>query len=176
MHSPAIEDGLFSLVFPSLFVLSNNKSFSPDKRPNMPAPTALLKPEAEPSAAPIAIADVEDEVLIDSSLVLPEGSIELQPTMNEDTDMVIDEEGRPRFAPAKDIVRNKRHRRTGDCASAVLIYDPTGPCRSKGVSKSPGTSEPDDSPEEQLDEEQAFRTAPGLAPPLANTPPQSTHH
>ena len=110
LHRPAIEARLFFSVFPSSFVLSNNKSFSSDKRPNMPAPTALLKPEAEPSAAPIAIADAEDEVLIDSSLVLPEGSIELQPTMNEDTDMVIDEEGRPRFAPAKDVVRDKSPR------------------------------------------------------------------
>ena len=71
----------------------------------MPAPTALLQPEAQPEAAPMPVVD-NDEILLDASAVaLPEGSVELQPTITTDTEMVIDEEGRPRFAPAKDVVR-----------------------------------------------------------------------
>lgn len=70
----------------------------------MPAPTALLKkPADEPVAeVPVAEADLdENDVLLDltamNSLDTP-----LQPPSAAGTGMEIDEESRPRFAPAKD--------------------------------------------------------------------------
>ncbi len=81
----------------------------------MPAPTALLQPAAEPAAVPLPGTDQDDEVLLDASAALPEGSVELQPTIMEDTDMVVDEEGRPRFAPALDLVCDSHRLKPPEC-------------------------------------------------------------
>src|SRR6187399_529854 len=70
----------------------------------MPAPTALIKPAFEPEAVPLPTNDQDDEMLLDASAALPENSVELQPTHSDDTEMIVDEEGRPRFAPAKEVV------------------------------------------------------------------------
>ncbi|KAK4247944.1 hypothetical protein C7999DRAFT_31623 [Corynascus novoguineensis] len=71
----------------------------------MPAPTALVQPAAaaEPVAA-VPAPEQNDELLVDmqeASAVEP--SAVAPPTNAEDTDMAIDEEGRPRFAPGKDV-------------------------------------------------------------------------
>ncbi|KAA8576315.1 hypothetical protein EYC84_006451 [Monilinia fructicola] len=72
----------------------------------MPAPTALLRrPEelAEGTNAPAPNQNQDDEFLLD----VPEAtSAELDtilPPAGDDSEMHIDEEGRPRFAPAKNI-------------------------------------------------------------------------
>ncbi|KAE8452118.1 pre-rRNA-processing protein pno1 [Mollisiaceae sp. DMI_Dod_QoI] len=71
----------------------------------MPAPTALLrKPEelADAASIPLPLEDQEDELLLDApSEMLIEGGT-VQPAEG-DTEMHIDEENRPRFAPAKQV-------------------------------------------------------------------------
>ncbi|KAK4112063.1 eukaryotic type KH-domain (KH-domain type I) [Canariomyces notabilis] len=70
----------------------------------MPAPTALLQPAPAPEAVPLPPADNEDELLLDmQDTTQAEPSAPAAPTSTEDTDMAIDEEGRPRFAPGKDV-------------------------------------------------------------------------
>ena len=73
----------------------------------MPAPTALLKPQAVPETFPLPAADQEDEELIremgESDFTVP--NAEIAPQTSKDTEMAVDEEGRPRFAPGKDVVR-----------------------------------------------------------------------
>jgi RNA-binding protein PNO1 len=72
----------------------------------MPAPTALVQPVAAPETALVPAPEQDDELLLDiqdANAVDP--SVVAPPTTGEDTDMVVDEEGRPRFAPGKDIVR-----------------------------------------------------------------------
>lgn len=81
----------------------------------MPAPTALLQPAAVPEAALVPVPEQEDELLVDmqdANTVDPTAIA--PPTTAEETDMVVDEEGRPRFAPGKDIVGwvDKSRRRT----------------------------------------------------------------
>lgn len=73
----------------------------------MPAPTALLKPAAPPEPAAPPAAENEDEVLLDvQESNLAEASAAVPPPPNaEDAEMAVDEEGRPRFAPGKDVVR-----------------------------------------------------------------------
>ncbi|KAK1759164.1 Pre-rRNA-processing protein PNO1 [Echria macrotheca] len=71
----------------------------------MPAPTALLKPTAAPESVPLPAPEQEDAELLDvqqSDFATPSapGQPETDP---EDTDMAVDEEGRPRFAPGKDV-------------------------------------------------------------------------
>jgi RNA-binding protein PNO1 len=69
----------------------------------MPAPTALLQaPAPELVAAPAL--EQQDELLVDMQEASAEPSAVAPPTAAEDTDMAIDEEGRPRFAPGKDVV------------------------------------------------------------------------
>ena len=71
----------------------------------MPAPTALVQPVAAPETALVAAPEQEDQLLLDiqdANAVDP--SAVAPPTTGEDTDMVVDEEGRPRFAPGKDVV------------------------------------------------------------------------
>ena len=76
----------------------------------MPAPTALKRDEAPPAdaavpdALPDAVADNDDSILLDTSAALPlePMAVDAEASMSED---VIDEEGRPKFAPAQDLVR-----------------------------------------------------------------------
>ncbi|KAK6521313.1 pre-rRNA-processing protein pno1 [Arthrobotrys conoides] len=65
----------------------------------MPAPTALIKPVEEPSAAPQWSEATEDVVLSAETLSTTVESTENP--LHEDTEMRIDEEGRPVFQPAK---------------------------------------------------------------------------
>ncbi|KAK4241961.1 hypothetical protein C8A03DRAFT_40669 [Achaetomium macrosporum] len=70
----------------------------------MPAPTALLQPNPAPETVPAPAPEQEDELLVDmqeSNVAQP--SAVAPPTTTEDTDMAIDEEGRPRFAPGNDV-------------------------------------------------------------------------
>jgi len=70
----------------------------------MPAPTALVQPAAAPDTVPLPGQEQDDELLVDMQEA---GTFELSavapPQTAEDTDMAIDEEGRPRFAPGKDV-------------------------------------------------------------------------
>ncbi|KAF5020262.1 hypothetical protein F66182_7710 [Fusarium sp. NRRL 66182] len=72
----------------------------------MPAPTALKKAEDAPLAVdvPLPVEDNDDEFLLDAPDALATDANVLVPVTesNEDS-MAIDEEGRPRFAPARDI-------------------------------------------------------------------------
>ena len=73
----------------------------------MPAPTRLLQPTegAENVSVPV-VAEQDDELLLDIQDVNPaDPNAIAPPPTSEDTEMVVDEEGRPRFAPGKDVVR-----------------------------------------------------------------------
>lgn len=77
--------------------------------------------------------EVEDEVLIDTSTSTLDGAgaaITAAEVTEEDTAMQIDEEGRPRFAPAKPSVRfpQQRKKRT----VSALTHPP--PYRQSGTS------------------------------------------
>jgi RNA-binding protein PNO1 len=69
----------------------------------MPAPTALLRrPEELAEAATIPQPQEEDELVLDAPAAITlESAPAVLDAANEDTEMRIDEEGRPRFAPAK---------------------------------------------------------------------------
>ncbi|KAB8200649.1 Pre-rRNA-processing protein pno1 [Aspergillus parasiticus] len=71
----------------------------------MPAPTALKRlDQTTTTGAPVTQAAIDDEVLIDAQTSAEE-SVPVLATPDEnaqDTDMRIDEEGRPVFTPAKD--------------------------------------------------------------------------
>ncbi|KAK4130073.1 hypothetical protein BT67DRAFT_446038 [Trichocladium antarcticum] len=70
----------------------------------MPAPTALQQPIAAPEAALVSAPGTEDELLLDmQDTNLAEPSAAAPPAISEDTEMAVDEEGRPRFAPGKDV-------------------------------------------------------------------------
>jgi len=69
----------------------------------MPAPTALLRrPEELAEQASVPLPQDDEELLLDAPPMPSENTVIL-PTTNEDAEMTIDEEGRPRFAPAKNI-------------------------------------------------------------------------
>lgn len=76
----------------------------------MPAPTAK-KVEVDFNSDPaVPLTDPDqDEELLDASAEIPAGAdLVLEPVTDADqvdTDMVVDEENRPRFAPGKDTVR-----------------------------------------------------------------------
>ncbi|PBP26384.1 hypothetical protein BUE80_DR002751 [Diplocarpon rosae] len=67
----------------------------------MPAPTALIqKPEELAKAASVPLPpERDDELLLDAPAAAPTGLNAAQP-VDGDTEMHIDEEGRPRFAPS----------------------------------------------------------------------------
>jgi hypothetical protein len=74
---------------------------------NMPAPTAMLKPTEAPEALPLPAPEQEDELLIemqDSDFANPSAMAPLE--TSDDAEMAIDVEGRPKFAPGKDVVRS----------------------------------------------------------------------
>jgi hypothetical protein len=72
----------------------------------MPAPTALLQPTTAHEAVPVPAPEQDDEFLVDmQQSSTDELTAAAPPTTTEDTDMAIDEEGRPRFAPGADVVR-----------------------------------------------------------------------
>ncbi|KAH8814104.1 hypothetical protein F5882DRAFT_65057 [Hyaloscypha sp. PMI_1271] len=70
----------------------------------MPAPTALLiRPEEVAEAAanvPLPVKDQDDEFLLDAPDAVPSETSAVQPAEG-DTEMTVDEEGRPRFPAAK---------------------------------------------------------------------------
>ncbi|RDW77326.1 eukaryotic type KH-domain-containing protein [Coleophoma cylindrospora] len=103
----------------------------------MPAPTALLRqPEelGEAASAPLPNNDQDDELILDAPEAIPSESTAMQVTGDADTEMHIDEEGRPRFAPAKNndgVMRIESrkvpippHRMTPLKASWPKIYPP----------------------------------------------------
>ncbi|KAF7913756.1 uncharacterized protein EAF01_000162 [Botrytis porri] len=72
----------------------------------MPAPTALLRrPEelAEATNVPAPDQNQDDEFLLDAPEVTPADLDTILPPSTDNSEMHIDEEGRPRFAPAKNI-------------------------------------------------------------------------
>jgi len=83
----------------------------------MPAPTALVKPTEAPEAitAPIQTQD-DDELILDvPDSTLEEASAAQPPADPQDVEMAVDEEGRPKFAPGKDVdpVRRIETRKIG---------------------------------------------------------------
>ncbi|KAK3389499.1 hypothetical protein B0H63DRAFT_463791 [Podospora didyma] len=68
----------------------------------MPVPTALLKPTPESIPLPPPAHDQDDELLLD---VQDSAMAEVAPAPEfaDDTEMAVDEEGRPRFAPGKAV-------------------------------------------------------------------------
>ncbi|KAL0638490.1 pre-rRNA-processing protein pno1 [Maublancomyces gigas] len=82
----------------------------------MPAPTALEKaPGPIAESSPQQVSEIEDEVLIDASASAPinaSAAVTAIEVTAEGTAMQIDEEGRPRFAPAKpSTIRSKSESR-----------------------------------------------------------------
>jgi RNA-binding protein PNO1 len=79
----------------------------------MPAPTALLKKPAD-DAAPLEFSqtpvDGDEDIIIDNvdTMGLPETGTIQPAASNPETEMDIDEELRPKFAPAKDEVVSQR--------------------------------------------------------------------
>ncbi|CCF41322.1 hypothetical protein CH063_11637 [Colletotrichum higginsianum] len=76
----------------------------------MPAPTALKQAEAAapPFEATLQEPQQDEELLLDAP-TLPEEMDAILPSVphnGEEGEMVVDEENRPRFAPARDIVRH----------------------------------------------------------------------
>lgn len=74
----------------------------------MPAPTALKREQdAPPTNVPLPDTEAADDegILLDPSAALPEEAmaVDAQPEESEDA---VDEEGRPKFAPAQDLVRS----------------------------------------------------------------------
>ncbi|KAK3990999.1 hypothetical protein QBC44DRAFT_324017 [Cladorrhinum sp. PSN332] len=72
----------------------------------MPAPTRLLQTtDQAPEAVNVpVVAEDDDELLLDVQDVNPaEISAVAPPPASEDTEMVVDEEGRPRFAPGQNV-------------------------------------------------------------------------
>jgi RNA-binding protein PNO1 len=104
----------------------------------MPAPTAQRRrPEELAEAASVLLPanNQDDELFLDAPDAIPPDTNAIQPaTSKVDTEMHIDEEGRPRFAPAKDIGGPARveirkvpippHRMTPLKASWPKIYPP----------------------------------------------------
>ncbi|KZL86061.1 pre-rrna-processing protein pno1, partial [Colletotrichum incanum] len=77
------------------------------KPPNMPAPTAIKQAEtaAPPFEAALQEPQQDEELLLDAP-TLPEEMDAILPSVpqnGEEGEMVVDEENRPRFAPARDI-------------------------------------------------------------------------
>ena len=74
----------------------------------MPAPTALLQPAPAPENVPLPAPEDDDELLVDMQEASTQATAVAPPAAAEDTtDMAIDEEGRPRFAPGKDVVGSR---------------------------------------------------------------------
>jgi hypothetical protein len=98
-------------------VCSNIEFLSSPIFTKMPAPTALLKPiESAPENVPLPDPDQDDELLVDVQGVDPtDASIVAPLTTSEDTEMAIDEEGRPRFAKGQDVVRAQSKALAGSC-------------------------------------------------------------
>jgi RNA-binding protein PNO1 len=75
----------------------------------MPAPTAALKTSNDIAAdtVPLPTPEQDEELLLDAPDAVPSDPNTFQPpsSSSEDAEMVVDEEGRPRFAPSKDTVR-----------------------------------------------------------------------
>ncbi|UNI15253.1 pre-rRNA-processing protein pno1 [Purpureocillium takamizusanense] len=89
----------------------------------MPAPTALKKAEETPLQPEVSLDEQEndDEFLLDAQDAIPTEAPSAAPQDPDGDDaMAIDEEGRPRFAPARDIVRP---------ASPAFLFIFRGACR-----------------------------------------------
>lgn len=104
---------------------------------NMPAPTALKAPPAEDAALTTPLPDeIQDEDLLDAAAAEPSASFQPTDSNAMQLDDAMDEEGRPRFAPASkastsDVVRIEHrkvpippHRMTPLKAAWPKIYPP----------------------------------------------------
>ena len=88
----------------------------------MPAPTAPLKTSTDTPAdtVPLPAPEQDEELLLDAPEAVPSDPNTFQPPSSnpEDAEMVVDEEGRPRFAPGKDTVRFNP-------SVAIPVFDPS---------------------------------------------------
>jgi RNA-binding protein PNO1 len=71
----------------------------------MPAPTAQIKPTAAPEATPLPAEEQGDELILDVQDINLTDAVGAVPPVEslEDTEMAVDEEGRPRFTPGRDV-------------------------------------------------------------------------
>ena len=73
----------------------------------MPAPTALKKAQDAPPAADIQLpeVDLDQDLVLETGDTLPTLDVMIVDAEAIVTEDAIDEEGRPKFGPAKDLVR-----------------------------------------------------------------------
>lgn len=125
----------------------------------MPAPTALVQPAAAPEPAVAPAPEQKDELLVDMQEASAVEPTAVAPPANaDDTDMAIDEEGRPRFAPGKDVVcpepRDQGHHERTNTFLTVVSESGT-PRRDK---KDSNSAKSHVCPEEQLVQGKQRRT------------------
>ena len=87
---------------------TETERYSEHTSTTMPAPTALKREDAPPADIALPdVADNDDAILLDTTSAFPSEpmAVDADAPMSED---VIDEEGRPKFAPAQDLVRPPR--------------------------------------------------------------------
>ena len=120
---------------------------------NMPAPTAMLKPTEAPEAVPLPATEQEDELLVDiqniqdSDFANPSAGLPVE--TSDDTEMAMDIEGRPKFAPGKDVVRSPL--RVGNGEGAGLTLGCAGPCPTYRDQEDSDPAKPHVGPQGQLD-------------------------
>lgn len=95
----------------------------------MPAPTAPLKSSTETPAdtVPSPTPAQDEELLLDAPEAVPSDPNTFQPpsfSSAEDAEMVVDEEGRPRFAPGKDTVSSTPRVRSRTVTTTNLLFPP----------------------------------------------------
>jgi len=118
----------------------------------MPAPTALLKPSSAPETIPLPAPEQDDELILDvQENDFADPNTGLPPVDVEDTEMAVDEEGRPKFAPGKDIVSLRCPAATtpGLLADIRLV---TGPSSPHGNKKNPYPAKSNVCTQEQLEQ------------------------
>ncbi|KAK3399866.1 hypothetical protein B0T20DRAFT_171380 [Sordaria brevicollis] len=83
----------------------------------MPAPTALRQPVEAPTAQIPIQTEQEDELILDvnEAATITDPAAAAPPSNDNDVQMAVDEEGRPRFAPGQDvqIIRRAETRKIG---------------------------------------------------------------
>jgi len=118
----------------------------------MPAPTALLKPSSAPETIPLPAPEQDDELILDvQETDFADPNTGMPPVDAEDTEMAVDEEGRPKFAPGKDIVSLRCPAATtpGLLADVRLV---TGPSSPYGNKKNPYPAKSHVCTQEQLEQ------------------------
>ena len=96
---------------------------TPDS-PKMPAPTALRKSldDSTPSSVPLPPPAQDEEILLDTDEVENGvGQIAIVPLKDGEDEVMMDEEGRPRFDPIQETVSRRNRRRSMVAVELSLI-------------------------------------------------------